>query len=250
MPPLYNPKKRRANVLDLEEETKALRKEEENAKKAVKARGAFNSEFYNGASRVEEIAVKRLRVASDISFSEFTGEREQWEKSEEAKKLFEQIRAKEYRMEMFKKRAEALSTQTSTGRLKELFMKIFTTSPIGMGIKSGEGQRDPRIQLLFRRDLLQESRSLDESGEWAWCPILKDYFLLADVTAAHIFSYKHGQTMMDVIFGKIRPKELFSCRNGIIIHSAIERWFDSGVVGKTRITTRVAYVNVILDLVY
>ena len=35
--------------------------------------------------------------------------------------------------------------------------------------------------------------------------------------------------MMDVIFGKIRPKELFSCGNGIIIHSAIERWFDSGV---------------------
>jgi hypothetical protein len=35
--------------------------------------------------------------------------------------------------------------------------------------------------------------------------------------------------MMDEIFGKIRPKELFSTRNGLLMHRNIELYFDAGV---------------------
>lgn len=52
----------------------------------------------------------------------------------------------------------------------------------------------------------------------------------AQVTASHLFAYKHGQDAMDDIFGKIPPKELFSSRNGIIMSAEIEMHSDSGVL--------------------
>lgn len=33
---------------------------------------------------------------------------------------------------------------------------------------------------------------------------------------------------MDAIFGKKRPEELFSARNGLLVAQPVERWFDSG----------------------
>lgn len=52
----------------------------------------------------------------------------------------------------------------------------------------------------------------------------------AQVTASHLFAYKHGQDAMDDIFGKIRPEELFSSRNDIIMSAEIEMHFDSGIL--------------------
>ena len=55
---------------------------------------------------------------------------------------------------------------------------------------------------------LNDERCLSYSG------VYRD---AAQVTASHLFAYKHGEDAMDDIFGKIRPEELFSSRNGIIM---------------------------------
>lgn len=85
------------------------------------------------------------------------------------------------------------------------------------------------MQLDFRAQLLKDYNSLNENKD-AWCPILGVYLDADEVTASHLFAYKHGQEAMDAIFGEIRPAELFSSRNGLIISRAIEKYFDSGVL--------------------
>jgi len=124
-----------------------LRKEEENAKKAVKARGAFNSEFYNGVSRVE-IAVKRMRVASYLFLRIYRRARTAG-KVGRSQKAFEQIRAKEYRMEMFKKRAEVLLTQASTGRLKGTIYETFHHKSHRDGNQEWRGLERPTNPIAF-----------------------------------------------------------------------------------------------------
>lgn len=38
--------------------------------------------------------------------------------------------------------------------------------------------------------------------------------------ATHLFAFKHGQDMVNAIFGKIRPKQLFHTKNGILFHQS------------------------------
>jgi hypothetical protein len=70
--------------------------------------------------------------------------------------------------------------------------------------------------------------SRHEKHDWLWCPILGEWFLRKQMTAAHLFAYMHGQETMDSIFGKTKTPELFSPKNGLIISSLIEDVFDSG----------------------
>jgi hypothetical protein len=68
-------------------------------------------------------------------------------------------------------------------------MKLFTTSPMGLGVVAREDQR-----LLYHR----------RNGTGV-IPILQYFFNPKELTASHMFFYKHGQQMMDAIFGKKHP---------------------------------------------
>ncbi|QKX56247.1 uncharacterized protein TRUGW13939_03348 [Talaromyces rugulosus] len=229
---IYIPKKRQGDELkDLETKRRRLHEEEVQARKDIKARGTFNEDFFSGASRAESKTLERLRIASDISFSQFQGDFETWQNREAAKDLFSKIRAAEEREQRFKQRSEAMAADKNTpdGVFRGIFMRLFTSARTGMDIKGvGEGARDGTTQYNFRKKLLKDQNSLDTEG-YAWCPIIQRRFYEKDMRAGHIFSYKHGQEMMDEIFGKIRPEEMFSSKNGIIIHKSIEEQFDKGV---------------------
>ncbi|KAL2013900.1 hypothetical protein VTN00DRAFT_1425 [Thermoascus crustaceus] len=93
-------------------------------------------------------------------------------------------------------------------------MKLFTTGKMGLGIKNtGAGERDKKIQ-----------------EDWAWCPILSEWFPESDTRAGHLFAYMHGQDTMDAIFGKTQPPELFSPRNELILAKYVEDVFDLGKI--------------------
>lgn len=51
-----------------------------------------------------------------------------------------------------------------------------------------------------------------------------------EMTAAHIFSYCHGQSMMDAIFGRLNADEpeLFSPKNGLLMSTRAEALWDKG----------------------
>ena len=101
-------------------------------------------------------------------------------------------------------------------------MKLFTSSPLGLDIRRGAGLRDSKFQSDFRAQLLKDYDSLDQHGN-AWCPILGCYLGPDNVTASHLFTYRHGQASMDAIFGKICPPELFSSRSGLIMSTLVEK---------------------------
>lgn len=61
-----------------------------------------------------------------------------------------------------------------------------------------------------------------------WCPFLKHLFSAGFTTAAHVFSYAHGQDAMTAIFGSEASSELFPPCNGMIIASTVEEVFDKG----------------------
>lgn len=108
-------------------------------------------------------------------------------------------------------------------------MKLFTTSSMGLAIKgTGAGQRDTNQQSSFRADMIQAYEAKHPTKEWVWCPILGDYTDDDDIQASHLFPYMNGQDTMDAIFGKTRPGELFSPRNGLLMCRKLERYFDAG----------------------
>lgn len=77
--------------------------------------------------------------------------------------------------------------------------------------------------------------------EWLWCPILGDCLDASDVVAGHyFFSYKHGQTNMDAIFGKWDKTKVFSPLNGLLKSQHIEKNFD---IGKLAIVPCVSQSN-------
>jgi hypothetical protein len=62
-----------------------------------------------------------------------------------------------------------------------------------------------------------------------WCSVLGDWIPADMAKAAHLFSWKHGQETMNMIFGKTNPPEqIFSSRNGLIISKYIEAESDRG----------------------
>lgn len=232
MPPLYIPKKRKTeDIAGLEREKDQLDKEANYARKKLKARGSFDGDYWRTAVEIEQLYMRKTRIASDVSFSHFDGPSPDWQKTQEARHLFEHIRAQNYRISSFSAQKENLSHKKPKRSLREAFLKLFTTSPRGLGINqgAGAGNRDSGVQSNFRRELLEKYESLDETGSFAWCPILHEHLSLRNVTAAHIFSYKHGQGTMDAIFGKKAKPELFSARNGLILSNDIKAHFDSGV---------------------
>jgi HNH endonuclease len=229
---IYIPKKRQGEELDgLRKKRQRLADDEKRAKRLIKARGAFNEDFFSGASHIENITLERLRVASDMSFSQFEGDLAAWSNEQAARDLFCKLRAADDRAKRFQERSDALARDKKKprGNLRAMFIKLFANARSGLDIKGiGEGPRDPGVQSTFRKQLFKDMNLIDERG-YAWCPILHDWYEQEDMTASHIFSYKHGQEMMDEIFGKFRPSELFSSRNGIVVHKFIEKEFDKGV---------------------
>ncbi|KAE8406467.1 hypothetical protein BDV37DRAFT_280748 [Aspergillus pseudonomiae] len=228
MPSLFIPKKRcHEEIPHLTDRKDRLSSESDKARKKLKAHGSCNAQFWSAAAEVEAIVLSKTRVVSEISLAEFEGEPSAWECTEEAKMLFEQMRAQQVRMTSYRK--QALTLTRKRGSLRESFMNLFTSSRMGLGIATGMGPRDSSVQSNFRRNLLADYESVGENG-LVWCPIIQDWFHSDFMTASHLFSYRHGQATMDVIFGKVRPAELFSSRNGLIMCSIIERYFDAGVM--------------------
>jgi hypothetical protein len=230
--PLHVRKKRQGEELDeLRRKRERLMSDEKKAKKEIKAHTSFNHEFFSGAHRAESFTLERLKVTRDISFSEFSGDHVEWQKTNAAKILCQKIKASEYRDDYYNnQRCKILPAEKPKGRLKALIMSLFTTSRMGLNISGGQGKRDSSIQSNFRTQLIDDYNSLSPTNcEALWCPILQKYIDHRSLSASHIFSYRHGQLMMDEIFGKTRPEELFSSRNGLLIHRGIEEFFDAGI---------------------
>ena len=217
--------------LNLEEERKEINNELTRERKRLKPRASFDAEFWSQAVNIENIALRRSEVQRKISLRDFTRNGEsspEWKKTEEARNLFEQIRAQKATAKIYQSQAEKLSGTGEKRSLRASFMKLFATSKMGLNVlATGNGRRDSAKQSRFRADIIDayDSRYPD-SEPFLWCPVLGSW--VESGTAAHLFAYMHGQDMMNAIFGKKKNPELFSPRNGLLISDRIEEIFDIG----------------------
>lgn len=115
------------------------------------------------------------------------------------------------------------------------FVKLYLTSMRGLNLSFGTAERDREsaVQSKFRQDLIDLACATDPLHPgFLWCHVLNEWIRHEEVEAAHIFSYKHGQEIMDAIFGRDAESkaELFSPRNGLLMNHLAEAKFDQGAL--------------------
>jgi hypothetical protein len=198
------------------------------AKKRLRPQGSFNAHFWSQAAEIENLMIQRAKVDHKVSLRDFDGLEAEWQATEKAKEIFEELKAHEVQHRICSGRAEKLA-EGGKRSLRASFMKFFTTSKMGLEIKdTGAGKRDRSIQAKFRNDMIEVYLSKHQEEDWLWCPIFGHYFPPNDMTAGHLFAYMHGHDAMDAIFGPSKTPELFSPCNGLLINTAIKKHFDSG----------------------
>jgi HNH endonuclease len=199
-------------------------------RKRVKAQPSFNASFWIKNAVIEREALQQLAEERKVSFQNFLGTEAEWADTEAAKAIFERVRAQELQLDIMTKQARRLDTKGKKRRgIRASFMALFTTSKMGQGIAhTGAGERPKNLQWSFRTDLIKEYIAKHPKEDWVWCPITSTWWPRAHTRAAHLFAYMHGQEVMDSIFGRTNPPELFSPKNGILVYQAIEECFDKG----------------------
>ncbi|KAL2819092.1 hypothetical protein BDW59DRAFT_181768 [Aspergillus cavernicola] len=217
----------------LEQEQRRLNDEIRVTKRRAKGHGSFNAQFWANSQELEILRLQRTETDRKISLRNFPGTPSEWEQTEKAKDIFQMIKAQQTTIKLYQRRADELDATKGDKKNKrsfrDAFMKLFTTSKMGIGIsQTGTGTRDSRQQSAFREELISLGDAKHPKYDWLWCPIISDWCEATTVQAAHLFPHMHGQEVMDSIFGKKTPPELFSARNGMLVPMAVERFFDSG----------------------
>lgn len=143
----------------------------------------------------------------------------------------EQLRATDLERRICDKQAVHISQGTLEQSARRTFIELWTAAKdsLNITITAGAGRRNSTMQSNFRQNLIDVSNSHhpDPELETMWCPIQRIW--ITSVSAAHLFTYHHGQQMMTSIFGVDAIGELFSTRNGILISEAAKERFDQGL---------------------
>jgi len=175
------------------------------------------------AGQLAETEIQKTSLVSIISQEDFRrehGAAASWEDSETALMLFQKLKAAQLDKDLCERQHKRLKQDKDPEQTKRrTFLKLFTTSKMGLGIMdTGAGNRKAAQQAM--RQLLIEKYNAagpDPKRNIIWCPILKIWERASCTTAAHIFNFMHGQDTMDVIFGEQEEPELMTHHNGMMI---------------------------------
>ncbi|KAJ5618121.1 hypothetical protein N7537_003235 [Penicillium hordei] len=197
------------------------------ARKEWKPSGLFDQNYWSQAAKIERLSVQREIIDRKISQGSFSGKEIDWEATEEAKRILERINAHKQTERICKTRAAELREEGTQRTLRASFMRLFTTSKMGINISwTGAGKRKRDTQSDWKQDMVEAYNAKHPDQTWLWCPITHQWRPSEMVVAAHLFGYMHGQGTMDAIFGK--GGDIFSSRNGLLVSLEFERYFDSG----------------------
>ncbi|CAG8395724.1 unnamed protein product [Penicillium salamii] len=227
--PISRPGSPDFDLPELENRKRHLNDSLKRARKRLKPRGSFDEEYWARAGEMGALELEKIQVQRKISLQRYNGTETEWKQSDEAKALAQQTKAHEVSQKICEKRKNDLHTRTRSRGLRASFIKLFTTSKLGLGISyTGAGRRNPDDQTLFRANMIRDYGAQRPGYDHLWCPVLGDWRDDRTIVAAHLFGYMHGQATMDAIFGKKKHPELFSPRNGILVSIFIEEHLDSG----------------------
>ncbi|KAJ5908279.1 hypothetical protein N7495_000961 [Penicillium taxi] len=99
-----------------------------------KPTGLFDQQYCQQGAKIANISAATKRVEISISQGSYTGKDIDWEHTEEAKRLLEQIKAHEATEKILNNRASKLDESRKGRPLRVSFMRLFTTSKIGIDI--------------------------------------------------------------------------------------------------------------------
>ncbi|KAJ5501495.1 hypothetical protein N7453_006312 [Penicillium expansum] len=199
------------------------------ARKEWKTSGLFDQNYWSQAVEVERLSVQREIIDRKISQGSFSGEEIYWKATEEVKSILERINAHRQAEKICDARATRLGEDKPQRTLRASFMRLFTTSKMGINIAwTGAGKRKRSDQSEWKRTMIDAYNAKHPDQNWLWCPITHQWRASHSVVAAHLFGYMHGQATMDAIFGK--GGDIFSPRNGLLVSLEFERYFDSGKI--------------------
>ncbi|KAJ5443625.1 uncharacterized protein N7458_007497 [Penicillium daleae] len=157
-----------------------------------RARASFDMVFWTQAVKIEELEIKHHELARKISICKSGVSETQWSDTPEAQRIFEQTNASNQRKRSYEKRIKELSNQR--GSIRASFMKLFTTSKLGLDIATtGSGKRSSEEQSKFRQALIDSYQVRQPGTGYLWCPIMRAYIDSDMVVAGHLFPWKHGQ---------------------------------------------------------
>lgn len=141
-------------------------------RKTCKASGLFDQNDWSQAAEVERLSVKREIIDRKISQGSFSGKDVDWEASEEAKRILEKLNAHKQVEKIYQARAVRLSEASERGTLRASFMRLFTTSKMGINISwTGAGKRKRDYQRDWKNAMIEAYDAKHEVEDWLWCPI-------------------------------------------------------------------------------
>jgi hypothetical protein len=169
-------------------------------------------------------------------FQNAGGTQEEWLQTEDARRFAEEMGIFKLEKKKFSKQAQRLQTpddeeQSSKLALRRSYLQLFMSSKLGTNVVPGAGKRDSSIQSEFRRALIQTYNATNPKPGWGnslWCPVLSTWVSQENITASHVFNYRHGQETMNAIFGPTAEPELFNPANGLLLSNPVEAMFDCG----------------------
>ena len=178
-----------------------------------------------------KISIAKLANETHLSHKEST---EVFEQTEDAQRSLELEQAQLMDQKLCERQLERLTKLGFTSAVERAWVKFYTSSSLGLGIKAfAAGDRKSSDQSKFRKELKEVSNQMHSDPRrkgWWWCPITRSYHDSLTMKATHLYPWKSGQDAMIAIFGEDANKELFSARNGLLLSATAEFYLDNGAI--------------------
>lgn len=90
--------------------------------------------------------------------------------------------------------------------------------------------RSSKKQSQFRKELAEAHQAWDDDHTGLFCPVAGMFVNPDIMTAAHVYPYFLGTTVMGMFFGEEAVGELFHVRSGLLLSKLFEKKFDKHLV--------------------
>ncbi|KAK1505468.1 hypothetical protein CABS01_00936 [Colletotrichum abscissum] len=223
--------------VDLLKELKSNISKEEAQRKRLKPSTSHDSQFWKDCANHEGLKAYRVGVEAHLEFldSKAKGRTKDWGEwidSQNGQTFEVRHLAHQQRIGLLSKQAESMRADSLNTRIRDKLVELFVSSKLGLDATSaGIGSRRSTDQQKFKKKMLNAycPKSLRPSRDSVWEPVLHKWVETPLCKAAHLYPWSQLHSM-DLIFGSEGPRDIFSPKNGLILHTKIEWALDHGVI--------------------
>lgn len=215
----------------LDEERDRVAKELREARKRMKRYVSMDADYWDQYHNVAVLTQENAQIESQRGLESVLKAKKaasKWYNSDEGQRLQQQYTSWKQAGDTIRRQQEKTDNRKADSR--EGWLKLFITSKIGMGLvakDTGLGARDTSDQSNFKKALIDTYNPLSVRNvkRCLWEPVIGNWY--ESLQGAHLFPYAQG-LFMDDIFGKGAREELFSPKNGLLLHRNVKHALEKG----------------------